>query len=235
MMRRYVLTSAAAVLAAGGTLIGGRAEAAASLGTPGAIPLAIDGITLTTRVGYAEDGYDYCWYDDGWHGPGYYWCGYAWRSGYGWGGGYGWHGWRWRQGRRHWGGRGGGMGGRGGGIGGRGGGMGGRGGGMGGRGGGGGGRGGGGGGRRSDIQLKHDIVPLARLDNGIGIYRFQYKGNDHTTYVGVMAQEVAKIVPSAVLRGRDGYLRVNYDQIGVKFMTWDAWKAQTDATSRPAQ
>ena len=49
-------------------------------------------------------------------------------------------------------------------------------------------------GERSDILLKHYIVPFARLDNGIGIYRFQYRGNDHTTYVGVMAQEVAKIV-----------------------------------------
>jgi len=129
------------------------------------------------------------------------------------------------------------MGGRGGeGGGGRGGSSGGRGSSSGSRGGGGSGGGGtGGGGERSDIQLKHDIVPLARLDNGIGIYRFQYNGNDHTTYVGVMAQEVAKIVPSAVSRGDDGYLRVNYDQIGIKFMTWDAWKAQTDATSRLAQ
>jgi Chaperone of endosialidase len=89
-------------------------------------------------------------------------------------------------------------------------------------------------GKRSDILLKHDIVPFARLDNGIGIYRFQYNGNDHTTSVGVMAQEVAKIVPSAVSRGDDGYLRVNYDQIGIKFMTWDR-KAQTDATSGLAQ
>jgi hypothetical protein len=88
---------------------------------------------------------------------------------------------------------------------------------------------------RSDIQLKHDIVPLARLENGIGIYRFQYNGNDHTTYVGVMAQEVAKIVPSAVSRSRDGYLRVNYDQIGVKFMTWGAWKARAHVAARKAQ
>src|SRR6266403_1238572 len=88
-------------------------------------------------------------------------------------------------------------------------------------------------GERSDILLKHYIVPFARLDNGIGIYRFQYNGNEHTTYVGVMAQEVAKIVPSAVSRGDDGYLRVNYDQIGIKFMTWDAWKAQTDRRAWP--
>src|SRR5436190_635544 len=32
-------------------------------------------------------------------------------------------------------------------------------------------------GERSEILLKHDIVPFARLDNGIGIYRFQYNGN----------------------------------------------------------
>ena len=49
-----------------------------------------------------------------------------------------------------------------------------------------------------------------------------------------MAQEVAKIVPSAVSRDLDGYLRVNYDQIGVKFMTWDAWEARTHAAARQA-
>jgi hypothetical protein len=50
-----------------------------------------------------------------------------------------------------------------------------------------------------------------------------------------MAQEVAKIVPSAVSRGHNGYLRVNYDRIGIKFMTWEAWKARTEAASRSAQ
>jgi hypothetical protein len=51
------------------------------------------------------------------------------------------------------------------------------------------------GGHRSDIRLKQDIVPLARLDNGLELYRFRYKGSDHTAYVGVMAQEVQKIKP----------------------------------------
>jgi hypothetical protein len=60
------------------------------------------------------------------------------------------------------------------------------GGGGGGRGGGGGGRGGGGGGRRSDIALKHDIVLLGHLDNGLGFYRFSYNGS-HKAYVGVIA------------------------------------------------
>lgn len=84
--------------------------------------------------------------------------------------------------------------------------------------------GGGFGGRRwSDIRLKEDIVALGRLDNGIGVYRFRYRGNDHTTYVGVMAQEVQTIVPDAVSRQRDGYLRVDYDKLGIKFQTWDEW------------
>jgi hypothetical protein len=102
---------------------------------------------------------------------------------------------------------------------------------------GGGGRGGGrvsrgggrGGGRRSDIRLKHDVVQLQRLGNGLELYRFRYKGSDRTLYVGVMAQDVQKIDPNSVSRGRDGYLRVNYDRIGVKFMTWDKWVKQTAA------
>jgi Chaperone of endosialidase len=101
----------------------------------------------------------------------------------------------------------------------------------GGRGFGGGGRGFGGGGfgggRFSDIRLKEDIVSLGRLANGIGVYRFRYRGNDHTTYVGVMAQEVQNIVPTAVSRGRDGYLRVDYDMLGLKFLTWDEWVTGT--------
>ena len=93
---------------------------------------------------------------------------------------------------------------------------------------GGGGRGGRG--RRSDIRLKQDIVPLVRLDNGLELYRFRYKGSDHTAYVGVVAQEVQKIEPSAVSRDHHGYLMVNYDLIGLKFMTWKQW-----LNSRPSQ
>jgi hypothetical protein len=91
-------------------------------------------------------------------------------------------------------------------------------------GGGGGGRGGGGGGRRSDIALKHDIILLGRLDNGLGFYRFAYDGSSKP-YVGVMAQEVQAIRPDAVVRGPDGYLRVFYDRLGVRFQTYQHWIA----------
>ncbi len=118
-------------------------------------------------------------------------------------------------------------GGRGGGFGGGGrggGGFGGGGRGGGGRGGGGGGRGGGGGGRRSDMRLKHDIMLLGRLDDGLGYYRFVYNGG-HTAYVGVMAQEVQTVMPEAVMWGRDGYMRVSYDLLGLPFETYGQWLA----------
>jgi hypothetical protein len=39
----------------------------------------------------------------------------------------------------------------------------------------------------------------------------------------VLAQEVQKVVPEAVVRGSDGYLRVLYDKIPIKFQTYDNW------------
>jgi hypothetical protein len=94
------------------------------------------------------------------------------------------------------------------------------------RGGGGGGhRGGGGGrggGRRSDIRLKHDIVYLGTLDDGLAFYRFSYNGGSKP-YVGVMAQDVQQVMPQAVSSGRDGYLRVDYDKLGLRFETYRQW------------
>ncbi len=74
----------------------------------------------------------------------------------------------------------------------------------------------------SDIRLKRDIVELTRLDNGIGLYRYRYNWSDQI-YVGVMAQEVAEIVPDAVMQGSDGYLRVDYGKLGLRLRTWDEW------------
>jgi hypothetical protein len=84
--------------------------------------------------------------------------------------------------------------------------------------------GGRGGSRRSDILLKHDIALLGHLDNGVGFYRFRYDG-ERRAYVGVMAQDVQAVRPDAVVRGRDGYLRVYYDTLGIRFQSYDAWLA----------
>jgi hypothetical protein len=72
--------------------------------------------------------------------------------------------------------------------------------------------------------LKHDVVLLGHLDNGLGFYRFAYLGSDKA-YVGVIAQEVQAVMPEAVTRGGDGYLRVYYEKLGVKFQTYKTWLA----------
>ena len=89
--------------------------------------------------------------------------------------------------------------------------------------GGGGGMGGGGMGM-SDIRVKHGIALLGHLENGLGFYRFSYNGSDQA-YVGVMAQEVEAVMPDAVVRGSDGYLRVNYDKLGLRMQTFEEWTA----------
>jgi hypothetical protein len=97
-------------------------------------------------------------------------------------------------------------------------------------GGGGGGFRGGGGGRRSDLRLKQDVVLLGYLGNGLGYYRFSYLGGQKA-YVGVMAQEVEGVMPEAVTHGRDGYLRVHYEKLGLTFRTYREW--MTDGAQIP--
>jgi len=74
----------------------------------------------------------------------------------------------------------------------------------------------------SDVNLKHDIVPVGHLANGVGLYRFSYNDSDKV-YVGVLAQEVERVMPDAVRRAPNGYLQVDYTRVGVPMMTWDQW------------
>jgi polysaccharide biosynthesis/export protein len=76
----------------------------------------------------------------------------------------------------------------------------------------------------SDARAKRDITPLAQRENGLQLYRYHYAWSD-TLYVGVLAQEVREVAPSAVLRGADGYLRVDYARLGLRLQTWDDWIA----------
>jgi hypothetical protein len=78
------------------------------------------------------------------------------------------------------------------------------------------------------------VTLLGHLANGAGFYRFVYKGSD-TAYVGVMAQEVQRVRPDAVTRGPDGYLRVFYDKLGLKFQTYNQWRASGAQVPAPAR
>jgi len=48
-----------------------------------------------------------------------------------------------------------------------------------------------------------------------------------------MAQEVQEVLPEAVVRTGDGYLRVDYDMLGLKFQTYDQWIASGAEVPRP--
>jgi len=41
----------------------------------------------------------------------------------------------------------------------------------------------------------------------------------------VIAQEVQTVRPDAVTRGSDGYLRVYYERLGIKFRSYHDWVA----------
>jgi Chaperone of endosialidase len=74
----------------------------------------------------------------------------------------------------------------------------------------------------SDRRLKRDIVELGVLPNGLHLYRYRYTG-DRQYYVGVMAQEVMRVDPAAVGLNQNGFLGVNYDRLGLRFLTWNDW------------
>ncbi len=74
----------------------------------------------------------------------------------------------------------------------------------------------------SDIRLKRELMPLDTLANGIKIYRFRYRWSG-TVYVGVVAQEVAEVVPDAVIQDGDGYYLADYRRLGLQLRSYDDW------------
>lgn len=63
----------------------------------------------------------------------------------------------------------------------------------------------------SDVRIKEDIQPVGQL-NGFNLYTFKYKGFP-TKFLGVIAQEIEKILPAAVSE-IDGIKRVDYSKLG---------------------
>lgn len=64
---------------------------------------------------------------------------------------------------------------------------------------------------KSDRRLKSNIQRLGTHPLGIGVYEYDIEGRRER---GVMADELMMVKPSAVMSGADGYLRVDYSQIG---------------------
>jgi len=70
----------------------------------------------------------------------------------------------------------------------------------------------------SDINAKQNIQKIGVLDNGLNLYKYEYKPEfqeewGYGTQIGVMAQEVEQVKPEAVIQRADGFKAVNYSMV----------------------
>lgn len=72
----------------------------------------------------------------------------------------------------------------------------------------------------SDVRVKENIERVGTLANGLGLYEFDYKPEfkehpmcGYGRFRGVMAQEVEKLIPEAVVTMDNGYKAVKYDLV----------------------
>lgn len=66
----------------------------------------------------------------------------------------------------------------------------------------------------SDRRLKQDIVLVGTYPNGLPMYEFAYVGEPNVRFRGVMADDVEKVAPEAVVELL-GYKSVNYRTLGI--------------------
>lgn len=72
----------------------------------------------------------------------------------------------------------------------------------------------------SDPLAKHNIIEVGRDPRGFGLYLFDYKPEFRSVHgsgrqFGVMADEVERVMPAAVIVAADGYRRVDYSLLGL--------------------
>jgi hypothetical protein len=74
--------------------------------------------------------------------------------------------------------------------------------------------------KASDKRLKTNLTNLGQLKSGLNIYKWEWRkgadklGADMNHTIGVIAQEVKELFPSAVVRMDNGYYAVKYSEIG---------------------
>lgn len=65
----------------------------------------------------------------------------------------------------------------------------------------------------SDRRLKENIAKLFEMEDGLGVYTYNYVWDKARQMIGVMADEVAKLRPEALGPTVGGYATVNYEKI----------------------
>ena len=66
----------------------------------------------------------------------------------------------------------------------------------------------------SDKRLKKNIKYKSKSKSGLNVYEFEYNWSPQK-YIGVMAQEVKKVKPSAVSENIFGHMMVDYSQLDI--------------------
>jgi len=64
----------------------------------------------------------------------------------------------------------------------------------------------------SDRRLKTNIEKIGEMANGLALYAYDYIWGEHD--IGVMADEVEKVMPEAVITMPNGFKAVNYSMLG---------------------
>lgn len=72
----------------------------------------------------------------------------------------------------------------------------------------------------SDARLKTDIVQVGTTAFDLPLYQFSYVGGTQT-YEGVMAQDVARVAPEAVVPFGYGFMAVDYGALGIDMRAVD--------------
>lgn len=71
----------------------------------------------------------------------------------------------------------------------------------------------------SDPRLKENVQLVGKDDRtGLNLYEFNYIDQPGDRYRGVMADEVRKVRPDAVVQDKEGYMMVNYTRLGIPFV-----------------
>ena len=83
---------------------------------------------------------------------------------------------------------------------------------------------------KSGICFEPDSHPLKGGEVRLPLYSFRYLDDD-TVYIGLMAQDVLKVRPDAVITGDDGFYRVYYARLGLRMATKAEWDGSQTAIS----
>lgn len=73
---------------------------------------------------------------------------------------------------------------------------------------------------RSERRLKKNILHIGNLSIGVGLYLFDYRkplgAEENGRQLGVMAEEVERVMPEAVTVSADGFKRVDYGVLDIQ-------------------